>query len=399
MNFQFPSFQFPYDVILSHKSCNDGATAAWIVWRTLPESYRQELEKEGGFYATPKFEEEQPKTKKKSQKVLEKMTLAEFKLYYDSVNKPYVHPNSFEGAMDLQSKGYPVVFAFADPKESIPTALIYNKRVLILDLDLGIELIKIVKVAKHVVLIEHHDSTATAIKNNAEYLLTENKDKFVQIVNTDKSESAATLTWKYFWKSEDNKVPDLIEIVRIGDHHKWEDCLELHPKLVHNALFVERVFRSFIDIERTFINWEENFEHYVEKGRNLAEYQKALVNKAAKHCDLGYIRTCGTGGSIKMYTVAYTQATILHSEIGANIRKYAEKRFNVPIDFCVTWKYASHKDAVSLSFRDPQKGINLAEIAATMKNENRNGGGHETASSFTFFGIHNLHKFIRREKG
>jgi hypothetical protein len=113
----------------------------------------------------------------------------------------------------------------------------------------------------------------------------------------------------------------------------------------------------------------------------------------AKKCHIGFIHT----DDDKVYTVAYTQSNILHSQIGISMRYYAEERFKRPIHFCATWKYIPDKECVSVSLRDPIPGINLASIARSIKGTYGKGGGHTDAASFTFFGIDNFHKFIHKE--
>src|SRR5579862_672208 len=108
-------YRFKYDVIISHKSCVDGSTSSWIVWRSLPQSYRDILAQEGGFYALPSSNSDSSESSNSSK---------------------FIHPNSPKGAMNLQEKGYPLIFVFISPNESLPIKLIQNKRVLILDLDL-----------------------------------------------------------------------------------------------------------------------------------------------------------------------------------------------------------------------------------------------------------------------
>lgn len=351
-----------YDVIIAHgPGCWDGATAAWLFWRTLPPAYRHQIQSEGGFYS-----------------------------YSNDVAKsgPFVHPNSQEGAMRLQQKGYNRVFVFAQPQERIAARLISGKRVLVLDLDLGEALISLVEAASFVFVCDHHESTIQTIQKYAHLLLSTYRDKFGMFVNASKQESAASLAWRMLYQ---DPLPPLIEIVRIGDTWQWNDRPELQARAVLRTLDLNRVFRSFIDIESAFNNWTVNFPIYVQIGTALVQSQKSLIQRAAKRCDLGMIKmNDGT-----QYTVAYTQATILHSEIGDAIRPFAEARFKVPIDFCATWKYVSKKQLVSVSLRAGCPGLNLASIAQNVAGGSGKGGGHKSAASFTIVGLENFHQFIR----
>jgi hypothetical protein len=365
----FNQLNFSYDVIIAHgPGCNDGATAAWSFWRTLPREYRELLAKEGGFYSKP-----------------EKAEKEEYQ-----VREPYIHPSSPEGAIKLQDRGFPVVFVFIQPSEGVPTKLIENKRVLILDLDMGDALIPVVATASYTFLSDHHDSTLLTIHKHSDFLLNRYRYKFGMYINTSKSESGATLAWRL---SHNAEIPPLVQTVRIGDTWQWNEYPELQARYVLKALHIRRSFRSFPDIEGTYINWTTNFQSHIQKGHAVSEFENALVKQAAKRCNLGFIQT--NDGTV--YTIAYTQADILYSEIGSSMKWYAEQRFKVPIHFCVTWKYVSYKGIVCVSLRDAESGINLASIARNIKGSDGKGGGHAEAAGFSFFGLENFHNFILKD--
>jgi len=425
-----------YDVIIVHgPGCNDGATAAWCIWRTLPLCYRKMLEKEGGFYSSydvniDKRNQIDPplNSNKKVKQVdlsidteklnqvgtvtsfinsscesniaarIKKRTLFELdtkEINYNIIvdnpknNNAFIHPNSPEGAMELQRRGFPVVFVFIQPSEGVPEALIFNKRVLILDLDMGDALIPVINASKSVLLVDHHNSSQLTIAKHSRFLYQQTFDKFSLCINTSKSECGATLIWKITYI---DPIPQFLDIVRIGDNWQWDD--NPGAKYILKSLYIQRTFRSFTDIENTFINWNLNVKLYEQDGKAITEYEKSLIKRISKHCDIGFLQT----NDGKIYTIAYIQANVLHSEVGANIKWYAERRFKIPIDFCATWKYVSHKEIVSVSLRDPNPNINLYEIAKNIKGANGKGGGHTSSASFTFIGIENLHSIILKTK-
>lgn len=365
---------FDYDVIMAHgPGCNDGATSAWAIWRILPESYRVQLSQVGGFYSVPKYDEEVESTAETSHGL--------------HPVEPFIHPNSPEGALRLQEKGFPVVFVFIQPSEGVPDKLIANKRVLVLDLDMGDALISLVRSASFVLLSDHHDSTPGTIQKHSQFLLDENRHKFATYVNTSKRECGATLAWRL---SHTAQIPPFVEIVRIGDTWQWDDYPQLHARAVLKSLYIRRAFRSFHNIEQIFQTWDEKFDSYVQQGYSVSEYETSVIRQMAKQCDLGFVQT--NDGTV--YTVAYTQASVLHSEVGSSMKWYAQKRFKMPIDFCATWKYASYKGLVSVSLRDPEEGINLAVVARNIKGTDGKGGGHAAAAGFAFYGLENFHNFI-----
>jgi hypothetical protein len=371
MNTLFDSSMFTYDVIISHgPGCSDGITAAWCFWRKLPREYRELLAKEGGLYSKPEANANEENSS-------------------DKASDPYIHPNSPEGAMALQNKGFPIVFVFLQPQEEVPVKLVENKRVIILDLDMGDSLVNVVTYARSVLLSDHHDSTPITINKHASFLLEQSRDKFAMYIVTNKSESGASLAWRL---THSAVIPNFVHIVRIGDTWQWHEYPTLHARFVLRALHIRRAFRSFPDIEATFIHWDENFATNVQKGRAVLESETALIKQIAKQCDIGFIQT----NDGRVYTVAYTQCNILHSEVGSSMKWYAQKRFKIPIHFCATWKYVSYKGLICVSMRDGEQGINLASIAREIKGCNGKGGGHAEAAAFSFYGLEKFHDFIMK---
>lgn len=360
---------FPWDVIIAHgPGCHDGATAAWAVWRSMPEAYRLALGQWGGFYAKPKKFEE-----------------GDDELVFD---ENYVHPNSPAGAIALQKHGLAVVFVFMQPGKEVPEELVKNKRVLVLDLDMGDALVSLVKAAKSVKLCDHHDTTMATILKHSDVLLNQDRAKFSMFVDTRTAESGASLAWKL---SHAAVVPKFVDTVRIGDTWQWDE--NPNARYILDALWVNRSFRSFPDIEETFQTFEQMESSYVREGRVLFQYKEALAKSMAKHCELAYVRTKDG----KVYTVAYAAISTLRSEVGNKMRFYAEKRFKMPIDFAAVWTYMPDHKMVQVSIRDPAPGLNLGEIARNIDGPDAKGGGHPKASGFTFSGIENFHKVFLTE--
>jgi oligoribonuclease NrnB/cAMP/cGMP phosphodiesterase (DHH superfamily) len=351
-----------FNVILSHgPNCVDGAMAMWCFWRKFSQTDKKMLATEGGFYS------------------------------YKSKNikdKKYVHPNSIEGALAMQAKGYKTVFVFVQHSDQIPESLILNKKVAILDVDFGEQLANIVDKASKVLLIDHHDSTLASLQNLAAKITKKKEEKFSYCVDTSNTESAASLAWKLI---ENTNVHPLLDIVRIGDI--WDFDNNPHAKYILKSLNLRRSFKSFQHIDNLFNGWFKNYNVYLNEGKIVLEHSNSIINKIAKQCSLGYIET--NDGSI--YTVAYVQCNVLHSDVGATLKKYAVARFKINIDFCITWKYAPHKNIVSVSLRNDDTAINLSDIAKNIKGSDGNGGGHKDSAAFYFSGIENLHKFILKE--
>ena len=366
MAVNYANFTFPYDVIIAHgPNCKDGATAAWCWWRQLPADYRKALQNQGDFYDHPKI----------GNKAIGPLC------------KEDSYADSPAGALRLQRQGFPVVFAFAQPNTEMPIELIKNKRVLILDLDLGDELLPVVVNAAFTMLCDHHTSTPDTVKRLAPQLF--GRDKFGMFVDTRKLESGASLSWKL---SHSIKLPRFVQIVCVDDTWQFDENPHLHAKEVMRAMHDDNVFTSFPGIEECFNAFQSNYLNYVNRGSILLSHDQRIIKIICRQCDLGtLVMNDGT-----KYTIAYTQCNVMHSEVGAAMKYYAKKRFpNMRIDLCATWKYVSHRKVVSVSLRDGEPDINLAVVAREVAGTDRQGGGHDTSAAFMFEGLENFHKFIQ----
>ena len=364
------SFTFNWDVIIAHgPGCTDGATAAWAVWRTLPETYIAQLEKIGGFYAPPSKQDPDDDEEIK-----------------EDSSEPYVHPNSPAGAIKLQKKGFPVVFVFVQPSVLVPEELVKDKRVLILDLDMGDALVPVVRAARTTMLCDHHDSTYNTLVKHSHVLMTECRHKFATFVNTAKSESGASLAWKLTHSVD---IPVFVNIVRIGDTWQWHEMTQ--ARVILEALYLRHTFRSFQSIEDTYKSWSTSA--YIGEGEVVLRYKQTIVQGMAKKCNLAYIQT--TDGLV--FAVAYTSAGTMNSEVASAMKFHAEKRFRRQIDFCATWTYLAQDGRVQVSLRDPAPGLNLADIARKVDGPDVKGGGHPQAAGFTFEGIENFHQVFLKE--
>src|SRR5437868_7561747 len=181
---------------------------------------------------------------------------------------------------------------------------------------MGDKLIEIIDVAKCVLLSDHHDSTPITLHKHADVINNKYKHKFSTYVDISKAESGATLAWKLTHKGS---IPPLVEIVRIGDNWQWQDYPRLQARHVLAALKTKKTFKSFLDIERTFISWDKNFSKYVKAGKEITKYKLAMVKQIGSQCDLGFIQT--NDGNV--YNVAYVQCNVLHSDVGSSMRWYA----------------------------------------------------------------------------
>jgi oligoribonuclease NrnB/cAMP/cGMP phosphodiesterase (DHH superfamily) len=352
-----------FEVILGHgPGCPDGAAALWCYYRTLDPNYLDQLATFGGFYANPNIQ------------------------VFNASQYNYIHPNDPAGAIQMQELGMPIVFVFLQPCMPVPKELVFNKKVLILDLDMGDNLVDVVSWSEYVTLIDHHISTQNTLNKYNDKLYIDFQRKFRTYVNTTVNESACTLTWKYFYQ---DPIPEMLNIIRIGDNWQWDD--DQDAKHILKAMKLNRTFRSFYDLEIMYQNWYNEINSLIQQGQIIEEYENKLITEIVEQAQIGQIIA-----DDKVYTIAYVQCNVLHSEVGAALKDYVLRLFEVEVQFCATWKYVSFNKTVSVSLRDADLGINLSTIARTVKGSNGKGGGHCGAASFVILGLENLPKVIKR---
>lgn len=371
-----------YDVYLFHGPCIDGHTSAAILWSQQPLEVREYLCELGGMYSPNR------KTREEGSKY------------------PHTPDNALKivGRWTLKSHT-PRVFVFATPGVLLPPSLIQGKRVLSIDLDPGKQcLLQLMSLTTHTLLLDHHESfrdTCTdigaVITPATETLISSNLTVYW---DPCKSVSGATLAWKYFGTSKN--VPHIVEVVQIGDTWNWNQNKELMPRECLEALTSDDTLTSFDGIVQLLDNDAFMAVHpkLIAHGKCILEVKNTLIDQGAKRCSLGYIESAGT-----VYTILYTSASILASEIGDRMKGLHTQWWldtkGITIDFTAVWRYVPASDSrdgrVTVSLRGASKDANLGHIARNVANILR-GGGHKQAAAFTFIGIENIHKYILKCK-
>lgn len=357
-----------YQVIVFHgPKCPDGMTSAWIIWRLLTKDIRNILLSFEGIYGSIN------------------------KNSFKNVSKFY---NSDTGAK-IVSQVSPIVFVYSQPGQEIEESIIKDKNVLILDLDMGKELARIINLSKKTLIIDHHFTsleTMEEIKNNEEIPL--NKYEFYVKIETE--HSGASLTWQYF---NDEEIPWFINIVRIGDTFTFEEDKTAKPVLTY--LYNKGVFLSFTNLDNFVKKATSNkIKKIYQKGLIMLKFQETLAKDSAKLFTVSKLKT-----KEKTYTVAYVASTLLSNEASQYIREFYDNNNNYKetLDFVAFWKYLPYNSLVLVSLRDPLKiddiyQHNLGEIAKNICDFSGNpcngGGGHISAAAFNFTGIENFHNFF-----
>lgn len=355
-----------YDVYITHgPGCADGIMAAWCFYIKLSPAYRKRLESAGGIYTA----DPQP------------------------LGQGRIHPNSKEGALELQRQGFPVVFVMAQPEETIPLELVKDKRVLITDLTPGKYLQDIIEASKFTYLLDHHPSSLTML--NAVNFPQYPPEKFIHHIDTDKSASGASLAWSLAFP-ESTSLPMLVDIVRIGDNWTWSDYPD--ARKIHKALGRSKSFLSFPRITSVFEsitgnNQDRELSNLIAVGEQLLRYEDRLIQEALNNTTYGQLLIPQDAyPGYRLYRIAYVYADTLYSEIGSKVRGRALENGYTTV-FGATWKYTPYKNIVTVSLRDPAEGLDLAAIAQSLPGT-ISAGGHAHAASFSFHGLEHFGDYI-----
>lgn len=219
-----------------------------------------------------------------------------------------------------------------------------GKRVYTLDFSYPFDITKkLLKIAKSLVVIDHHISSKKAIQLVPEH-----------VFNNDFTHSGAALSWKYF--HPEKKVPELLKRIEEVDIWKWNlpNTRELFASL-------ETYDTNFILWNKIANDWESAHKRqkYLKEGEAILKYQDYLIKKAIENSE--EVRFLG------QRALAANFALSLNSEIGDAMRK---KGYSLGI----IWQKKGNEIVVSL--RSTNK-VDSSKIAARF-----GGGGHKKAAAF-----------------
>lgn len=365
----------PYSVVIFHDPCDDGKTGAWAYYKSLSPATQAELALLGGIFG--------------------------------SSAAPHMHVGprttpslvSIEGALALRAgpeeakrvlgveiaRTPPVIFVGVAPQTPIPAALVAGQRVVVIDVDLGASLMPVVEAAAETLVIDHHPSARKYIVECA----ARHPEKFGACFETDKSESGATLAWKHFHPG--TPVPDLVDIVRVGDTWSWGGYW-CDAQAVQLVMRQDKVLRNFGSITEAAEKMADR--NYVlavaEKGAQLLAYRDSIVSDIARKAEVFYV----TDGARTYRGLGVNNGHFV-SEVGNAIREEVapayEAASGTAIDFVFCWFHMPVEDKIIVSLRGPGEGIDLSVLAATVVGLGKeNGGGHKPAAGFQILDLTNF---------
>jgi len=280
------------------------------------------------------------------------------------------HKNCLDGFMSLVicKKFLKSITPLPDVPSAMSIPDVKNKDIFIVDVAYKPEIIKeIIKLAKSVVMIDHHITHHEEISNIK-------NSKFNYIYSTD-HQSAALLTWNYFSKEN---PPISVEYISDNDTGTWKykETLNfisaLNVKYPIDEKNIKKWFKLFTDTE---------VKKLVIKGRAYVEYNNYLTESKSNHYATMKFPSeeilkiyPKLAKSANMYTIAIHNGSCPTTTLLGNFILKKTK-----CDICFIYTYNIIDDVYIISMRS--KNIDVSNIAKQF-----GGGGHQEAAAFKYSG-------------
>ena len=255
--------------------------------------------------------------------------------------------------------------------EPYPADLIRGKRVVIVDFCYSrMDTIKICQSAKHVVILDHHDTAQRELNDlvhpNLSYLF-------------DMSRSGAQIAWDYCF---DKPRPWFIEIIADRDLWVWviPNSREIGKALYHGGWYT---WEKMEELEKSQ-NPKDDRKKFLEEGKALLAIETKEIERV--------IRTSMMMEFLGYHVRIATCNPNIRSDVGNQLSKMEN------CDFAAIWRYDSASDQWWINLR----GSNVCTIALNKLCENYGGGGHPRACGFAIHGVNSLEwkkaSGVRRQK-
>lgn len=248
-----------------------------------------------------------------------------------------------------------------------------EKNVILLDFSFKKPMLEEVrKIAKKVMILDHHASAMEDLKN-------------IEGCFFKMEESGASLSWEYFFP--ETTVPKFINYIKDRDLWTYYFRAESEPMFYGLSVSDSRTVESWIK----YIDNENLIEDLIVLGRSEMVKNSSFIENVTKRAESVYIEV---GGMI--YNIMY-----LELDSPKLVSEISEKLYtNNNVDFTVCWfrdrtntvpKYLEHysdnyfvtrlygKQNYFVSLRTNKETINLGEISRKIAN----GGGHRKAAGFS----------------
>ena len=218
---------------------------------------------------------------------------------------------------------------------------------------------KILKVCKYLLIIDHHKSAEQALRNIPD------RNKIFNM-----SESGASLTWKYFYENDDLSAPMPLLVQYVRDRDLWLNQMPDHLKFVawfHKLSMEFEIYNLYFD-------------------DNLLQKSITDAGDVAVAMDEYFISQCVNSARPPKFVqlpdkrfafVSYVNSTVFPSEIGSRLlSKYQHCDFSAV--------YYTER-GTKFSLRSDNSKMDVSIIAKSF-----NGGGHPNASGLYLNHITNV---------
>lgn len=252
-----------------------------------------------------------------------------------------------------------------------PTGDYTNMNVIFIDICPKLEyLIKLVKIAKYVVILDHHKSSEKVILDNSK-LLSQIKNLYVEF---DMNRSGCQMAWDYFF--ENSSRPFFIDYIADRDLWTWK----LHAsKEINTALYeLEYINSSNLDKMTELMKNPEDKLKYLEESGKIFETCKKRELDIALHNAIE-AKICFEDKTYRIWLGGNINPT-LRSELGNLLCSLTFKDGSYP-DFSACWQYNPKTNEWWISLRGDSKNSPDLSVLSTKFG----GGGHPMASGFTIY--------------
>ena len=263
----------------------------------------------------------------------------------------------------------PIKTRYACKAGTNPTGDYTDMNVIFVDICPKIEyLLELVKIAKNVVILDHHKSSEQMIMDNSELLssITNLKIEF------DMKKSGCQMAWDYFFDSE----PRPFFIDYIGDRDLWSWELP-NSKEINTALWELGYIDSYDLTKLTGLleNTESKIENLKSMGETIEYSNKRQIDVCVSNALESKFKF-----EDKTYKIWLSGNInpVLRSDLGNALCSKSFKDGTMP-DFSACWQFEPKSDEWWISLRGvSSRSPDLSVIASKF-----GGGGHSMASGFT----------------
>ena len=252
-------------------------------------------------------------------------------------------PDGFGGAWAARKKFGKKADYIGVKHHEVPPAGLEDKDVYIIDFSYPEEITKkLLDATKSLTQIDHHITAKEVTESIPNHVY-------------DNDYSGATLAWRYFFPNEE--IPIYLKYTE--DIDLWKFNMQRAEDFLAFSAIVPFDFDKWDKIVADFED-EKKRNSYLDKGRNLLEYQNRLIGEMIE------------GGEEVVFdghSALVVNSSVLPSQLGNAIVKNG-------YDIGITWAHSS--DVIKVSLRSDKEGsVDVGKIA-----KKYGGGGHKSAAGF-----------------